>query len=173
MSQPATVHELRPALHLVVVHTATGAVTFWTTRHPTEQLIHANQELVVDRRMIVQSARAERIEAALREEFADKQLATEGRPSYLVDWEKVVDTVGEFDFATGRRLERDGVKVGDTVQVQMGLMEQPRSRGEVMAISEKRYLVKLERRIGDMEAGWFTRLLIKPVVRVPALVGAA
>lgn len=162
MSQPATVHELRPALHLVVVHTATGAVTFWTTRHPTEQLIHANQELVVDRRMIVQSARAERIEAALREEFADKQLATEGRPSYLVDWEKVVDTVGEFDFATGRRLERDGVKVGDVVQVKMGLADDVSPlRGTVRDIIGTRYLVDVPGGV----TGLYTRNLVKPVVR--------
>lgn len=170
----STQPQLEPDLHLVACRTATGSVTFFATRHPTEQLIHLGTELEVDRRIVAPTPHADRLVHELQAEFADERLTQwAGRPYFHPDWERVEQAISEFDLPTGRRMRRAGVAVGDTVQVQMGLMEQPRSRGEVMAIAEKRYLVALERPIGDVKSGWFTRLLIKPVVRVPALVGAA
>jgi len=46
-------------------------------------------------------------------------------------------------------------------------------RGEVQAISEKRYLVRLYGPKADKLAGWYSRQLLKPIVRVPALGSAA
>lgn len=169
MSQSAALHEFRPPLHLVALRTTDGQVTFFATRRPTEQLIQAEKEHGADHRMIVQSPQAERIAGELRIEFADEQIASEGRPMYRVEWEKLVDTVCEFDFATGRRMERDGVKVGDVVQVQMGLADsESKLRGTVRAIYGTRYNVE----VPNGFKGLYTRNLIKPVVRVQVL-GAA
>jgi hypothetical protein len=157
-------------MHLAALRTRDGRVTFFATRRPTEQLIQAEQEHGADHRMIVQSPHAERIAGELRIEFADQQIASDGHPMYRVEWEKLVDTVCEFDFATGMRMERDGVKVGDEVQVQLGLAHEPnKTRGTVRAIYGTRYSIDAPNGF----KGLYTRNLIKPVVRVPALVGAA
>lgn len=174
MSQPAPQVDLAPPLHLVAARTATGSCTFFATRRPTEQLIHLGTELQVDRRLYVPTPHAERIVHELQSEFAEDRCTTwAGRPYFTTDWEKVEATVEEFDLASGRRVTRAGVSVGDTVQVQMGLADScSKLRGEVTAIAERRYLVQLERPAGDLTGGWFTRQLLKPIVRVPAL-GAA
>lgn len=170
MSPAAVPHEFRPPLHLVALRTRAGLVTFFATRRPTEQLIQAEEEHGADHRMIVQSPQAERIAGELRIEFADDQIASDGRPMYRVEWERLVDTVCEFDFATGRRMERDGVKVGDLVQVQMGLADsESKLRGTVRAIYGTRYNIEVPNGL----KGLYTRNLIKPVARVPALGSAA
>lgn len=170
MSQAAKLHEFRPPLHLVALRTRDGRVTFFATRRPTEQLIQAEAEHGSDHRMIVQSVHAERIAGELRLEFAEHQMATDGRPMYRVDWETLVDTVREFDFSTGLRMERDGVKVGDEVQVQLGLANQPeKMRGTVRGIFGTRYNIE----VPNGMKGLYTRNLIKPIVRTVALGSAA
>lgn len=175
MSQPAPQADLTPPLHLVACRTSTGSVTFFASRRPVDQLIHLGTELQVDRRTYVPTPHAERIVAELQAEFAEDRLTQwAGRPYFTTDWEKVEATIAEFDLATGRRVTRAGVAVGDTVQVQMGLADScSKLRGEVTAIADKRYLVRLFQKAGDLEAGWFTRQLVKPIVRVTALAGAA
>lgn len=174
MHQPQVVPDIGPPLHLVACRTATGSVTFFATRRPTEQLLHLGRELEVDRRTYVPTPHAERIVHELQAEFAEERLTQwAGRPYFTTDWERVEEAIAEFDLATGRRIRRAGIEVGQIVQVQMGLADQcSKLRGEVTAIAEKRYLVRIERPVGDLKGGWFTRQLLKPIVRVPAL-GAA
>lgn len=173
--QPAPQADLSPPLHLVACRTSTGSVTFFASRRPVDQLIHLGTELQVDRRTYVPTPHAERIVAELQAEFAEDRLTQwAGRPYFHMDWERVEATVAEFDMRTGQRIRRAGVEVGQPVQVQMGLADsQSKLRGEVRAIAEKRYLVHLDKPVGDMKAGWFTRQLLKPIVRVPALGDAA
>lgn len=169
-SRPQPLADPGPPLHLVAVRTATGAVTFFATRRPTEQLIHLGRELVVERRLVMQTRHAERLVQELQSEFADTQTANDGRPFFLADWESAVDAIAQFDLATGQRMEREGVKVGDTVQVELGLADSPsKLRGYVRGINGKRYLVE----IPNGPTGLFTRNLVKPIVRVPALGAAA
>lgn len=177
MSQPQPAPDTPPPLHLVAVRTATGSVTFFATRRPTEHLLHLGTELEVDRRTYAPTDHAERIVHELQTEFAEERLTQwAGRPYFTTDWERVEATIAEFDLATGRRVRRAGVGVGvgDRVQVQMGLADsESKLRGEVMSIAEKRYLVRLEKPAGDTISGWFSRQLIKPIVRTAALGSAA
>ena len=175
MSQVAQIVDFGPPLHLVAARTATGSVTFFATRRPTEQLLHLGRELEVDRRTYVASPHADRIVAELQAEFAEERLTQwAGRPYFTTDWEKVEATIADFDMATGRRLRRAGIEVGQTVQVAMSLADDcDKLRGEVQAISEKRYLVRLYGPKADKLAGWYSRQLLKPIVRVPALGSAA
>lgn len=175
MSQPHALPDPGPPLHLVAIRTATGAITFFATRRPSEQLIHLGTELEVDRRIVAKTAHADRIVHELQAEFAEDRLTQwAGRPYFHMDWERVEAVIADFDMATGHRIRRAGVEVGQTVQVQMSLADsESKMRGEVRAIAEKRYLVHIHNPVGDMKGCWFTRQLIKPIVRVPALVGAA
>lgn len=169
------VPDISPPLQLVAIRTATGSVTFFATRRPVDHLVHLGTELEIDRRTYATTPHADRIIAELHAEFADDRLTQwAGRPYFTTDWEKVEATLAEFDLKTGQRIRRAGVAVGDTVQVQMGLADScSKLRGEVTAIADKRYLVRLFQKAGDLEAGWFTRQLVKPIVRVTALAGAA
>lgn len=172
---PQPVTDISPPLHLVAVRTATGSVTFLASRRPVEQLIHLGRELEVDRRLYAPTPHADRIVQELQAEFADERLTQwAGRPYFTTDWERVEAAISDFDLATGRRVRRAGVSVGDHVQVQMGLADShSKLRGEVTAIAEKRYLVKLDQKVGDVDGGWFTRQLLKPIQRLVALGGAA
>jgi hypothetical protein len=172
-------HSIQP-LHpsLVALQTATGAVTFLVTRHPAVQLEHFGMQLEVAHRLVVTTPHADRIANELRIEFADAQTTTFcDRPYFLADWEDVVRVIGEFDAATGRRLTRSGVSVGDAVWVDIStacpqFLGRSR-RGEVTGISGRRYLVRLDDPIGDLVSFWAPRKHIKPVIRAAALVGAA
>lgn len=162
--------DLAPALHLVAARTSTGSVTFFATRRPTERLIHLGTQLVVDRRLAVPSPHAEAIVEALRADFAEARLTQRaGQPYFLIDWEAAEQAISEFDHTTGKRVRRAGISVGDTVMVMWGLADDPpRLRAQVLAISGKRYMVRLEKPAAGVEAGWATRNLLKPIVRVPA-----
>lgn len=168
-------HDLAPALHLVACRTATGSVTFFATRHPTEQLIHLGVALIVEERLVIPTPHAERIVRELQAEFAEERLTMRaGRPYFQTDWARVESAVAEFDCTTGKRLRRDGVAVGDRVHVATSLADQQvRQRGEVTAISERRYLVKLDQPVNDVVAGWYGRSLIKPIIRAVCLRDAA
>lgn len=169
------VHPLHPCL--VALQTATGAVTFLVTRHPAAQIEHLGTQLEVSRSMVVTTPHAERIANELRTELADQVVSAWGNhPYFLADWEEVERLVGEFDHASGRRLRRGDVAVGDPVQVEIKTAagdEARKARGEVSAIHGRRYLVRLERAIGDLVSVWAPRSLLKPVIRACALVAAA
>ncbi len=162
---------------LVALQTATGAVTFLVTRHPAAQIDHLGMQLEVARSAIFTTPHAERIATELRGELEEKSISAWGdHPYYLLDWEDVEHLVAEFDLATGHRMRRGDVAVGDAVQVEMRTAspEEPRKlRGEVSAIHGRRYLVRLEHAVGDLVSVWAPRGLLKPIVRTCALAGAA
>lgn len=173
MSQ-VPVQPLHP--YLVALQTATGAVAFLVTRHPATQIEHLGTQLELAHRLVVTTAHAERIANELRLELADRVSSAWGsHPYFLADWEEVLDLIGQFDHATGKRLTRAGVSVGDLVQVDLSTVDMPnqKCRGEVAGISAKRYLVRLHTPIGDFTGMWAPRSQIKPVVRVCALGGEA
>lgn len=157
-------------LYLVALQTATGGVTFLVTRHPDTQLEHLGMTLEVARRHAVQTPHANRIAAELREEFAACETTSFGdRPYYLADWEDVGHAIADFDLATGMRTHRAGVSVGDRVWIDLSTAAPQYvgrgKKGEVTAISGRRYLVRLEEPVGDLLALWAPRRQIKPVLR--------
>lgn len=165
-----------PGLCLVAVQTATKAVTFFSTRHPHDQIVHLGTALTVENRLTVATAHADRLAAELRAQFYEKVLTAYGnRPWFLVDWEDVVAAIGEFDLATGRRQVLGDVALGDQVQVELSTASDPalKARGEITAISGVRFLVRLNNPIGELSGCWAPRSAIKPIRRACALVGAA
>lgn len=168
------VQPLHPCL--VALQTATGAVTFLVTRHPAAQIEHLGTQLEIAQSLVFTTPHAERIANELRLEFADKVVSNFGQqPYFLVDWEAVLSTLGEFDAASGRRTRMEDVAVGAVVQVEIARAAEPgrKERGEVTGISGRRYLVRLFTPVGDFTGMWATRAQIKPIVRTCALVGAA
>jgi hypothetical protein len=169
--------QIRP-LHpyLVALQTATGAVTFLVTRHPAIQIDHMGRQLEVARHMVVTTNHAERVMNELAVEFGEKLISTFGEhPYYLVDWEEAVRVIDEFDHATGQRMRRGDVAVGDQVQVDITTAAPHvvgKRKGEVTGISGRRYLVRLLEPIGDFTGMWAPRSQIKLVVRCLALAGA-
>lgn len=168
-----SVQPLHPCL--VALQTATGAVTFLVTRHPAAQLEHLSTQLEVARKLVVTTPHADRLAGEIRAEFSDKALSTFGdHPYYLVDWQDVERIVGEFDHATGKRMRRGDVAVGDLVQVDLTTAGGGgKRRGEVTGISGRRYLVRLADPVGDFTGMWAPRSQIKPIRRSAPLVEAA
>ena len=160
-----------PHTCLVVLLTATGGVTFLTTRHPAAQLDHLGTQLEIARSLVITTPHAERIAVQLRATFSGKALSTFGdHPYYLVDWEEVEAALAEFDLVTGRRLRMGDVAVGDPVRVSIAMASEPerKLRGHVTAITGRRFAVKLDLPDGEMHSLLATRAQLKPIIRAVA-----
>ena len=162
--------QLHPVL--VAIQTATGAVTFLVTRHPQQQIEHLGTQLQIAHRLVYTTPHAERICRELREQFEDKVLTTHGQqPFFLLDWETVLATFEDYDAETGQRMRLGELAVGDIVMTELSAGGE-RLRGEIRSITGRRFLIRLLKAAGELQAVWAPRSRIKPHLRPVGLEAA-
>lgn len=155
--------------HLILIETATGAVTWFSGHNPGTHVVHYATQLAVERSRVIGTAHAETIAGNLHDQFAGCRISVLGdRPWYLLDLEVVLDAVHEFDLQTGNRVRLGDVAVGDRVMVRFMRADDSRERGTVTGICGRRFRVDLDEPVRDLRGVWAARDLIKPIVRVAA-----
>lgn len=156
--------------HLVLIQTATGAVTWFTGLNPGTHVVHYATQLQVERSRVIGTAHAETIAGQLHDQFGGYRCSgvLGDRPWYLLDLEVVLEAVHDFDLRSGQRIRLGDLAVGDRVMVRFMRADDSRERGTVTGICGRRFRVDLDEPVRDLRGVWAARDLIKPIVRVAA-----
>jgi hypothetical protein len=146
------------APHVVVMERSDGYIGFASTRAPRELLIAANKEAIIERTEVRPVMHSESVVEQLCGGFEFDP----GNRWGVIDFERAIVELDNFDPLTGRRWRLDYFVAGDRVWVK------DLGKGVIKGFTlDGRFDIELENAQGAVKRVNPPRSLVKPLVRAP------